>query len=151
MEIYKIRENKRAYMPLLLVGDEQEDMICAYLDRGDMYVLDEDGVKAVCVVTDEGGGILEVKNIAVMPECQKKGYGRCLIRFIEKTYGDRYSILQAGTGDSPLTIPFYKKCGFTESHRVKDFFTDHYDHPIIECGVQLRDMVYLKKGMRGSS
>ncbi|MDY6015991.1 MAG: GNAT family N-acetyltransferase, partial [Oscillospiraceae bacterium] len=24
-------------------------------------------------------------------------------------------------------------------------FTDNYDHPIFECGVQLVDMVYLKR------
>lgn len=30
-------------------------------------------------------------------------------------------------------------------HLVKNFFTDHYDHPIYECGVQLVDMVYLQK------
>lgn len=137
-------------MALLLLGDEQEDMIDMYLDRGDMFVLDENDVKAVCVVTDEGGGTLELKNIAVVPECQKKGYGRCLIRFIEETYSGRYSILLAGTGDSPLTIPFYKKCGFTESHRVENFFFDHYDHPIIECGVRLKDMIYLKKDLGGS-
>jgi len=28
---------------------------------------------------------------------------------------------------------------------VKNFFTDNYDHPIIECGILLRDMVYFKK------
>ena len=28
---------------------------------------------------------------------------------------------------------------------VKNFFTDNYDHPIIECGVQLSDMIYLRR------
>ena len=50
-----------------------------------------------------------------------------------------------GTGDSPLTIPFYQKCGFTEAFRVKNFFTDNYDHPIWEGGKLLTDMVYLEK------
>lgn len=27
-------------------------------------------------------------------------------------------------------------------------FTDHYDHPVYECGVQLVDMVYLRREMR---
>lgn len=31
------------------------------------------------------------------------------------------------------------------SHIVPNFFTDHYDHPIFEGGVQLTDMIYLKK------
>ena len=53
--------------------------------------------------------------------------------------------MQAGTGDSPLTVPFYEKCGFIRSHRVKNFFLDHYDHPIYEGGVQLIDMVYFRR------
>ena len=40
---------------------------------------------------------------------------------------------------------FYEKCGFRYSHRIPNFFTDHYDHPICEGGVLLRDMVYLQK------
>jgi len=50
-----------------------------------------------------------------------------------------------GTGDSDQTIPFYQKCGFTVSHRVFNFFTDNYDHPIFDNGIQLIDMVYLRK------
>ena len=44
-----------------------------------------------------------------------------------------------------MTIPFYEKCGFVRSHYIKNFFTDNYDHPIFECGVQLVDMVYLRQ------
>lgn len=36
-----------------------------------MYILEDNGVKAECVVKDEGEGILEVKNPAVAPECQR--------------------------------------------------------------------------------
>ena len=95
--------------------------------------------------TDEGKGILEIKNIATAPEYQGKGYAKALIEFLVKEYGEQYSILQVGTGDSPLTIPFYEKCGFVRSHIVPNFFTDNYDHPIFECGVQLVDMVYLQR------
>ena len=58
MEIKQISENKKQYLPLLLLGDEQEDMIDRYLPRGVMYALCDGNVKAVCVVTDEGGGVL---------------------------------------------------------------------------------------------
>lgn len=145
MEIYEVRSNKKQYLSLLLLADEQEDMIDRYIDRGTMYVLEDNGVKCECIVTDEGNGIIEIKNIATVPECQGKGYARRLIDFIADTYKDRYSILQVGTGDSPLTIPFYEKCGFVRSHRIRNFFTDHYDHPIYECGIQLVDMVYLQR------
>ena len=145
MTITKIKENKKQYLSLLLLADEQEDMIDRYIDNGTMYVLDDNGVKSECVVTDEGNGIIEIKNIATTPEHQGKGYAKALIDFLVKEYGGNYSVLQVGTGDSPLTVPFYEKCGFAHSHSVPNFFTDNYDHPIYECGVQLVDMVYLQR------
>ena len=145
MKIIEIKGNKKEYIDLLLLADEQEDMIDGYLERGKMYVLSDNGVKCECVVTDEGNGILEIKNIATVPEYQGKGYAKALIEFLAKQYRGQYSVLQVGTGDSPLTIPFYEKCGFVRSHRILNFFTDNYDHPIIECGVQLVDMIYFQK------
>ena len=145
MNIREIHENKKQFLPLLLLADEQENMIDRYLERGTMYVLEDGGVKAECVVTDEGGGILELKNLAVEPEAQRKGYGKALIDFLVRQYAGCYALLQVGTGDSPLTVPFYQRCGFTEHHRVKNFFLDNYDHPIVECGVTLCDMVYLSR------
>jgi len=50
-----------------------------------------------------------------------------------------------GTGETPTILSFYENCGFIMSHRVKDFFTDNYDHPIFEGEIQLIDMIYLKK------
>ena len=145
MTIAEIKENKKQYLELLLLADEQESLIDRYLDRGRMYVLEDSGVKAECVVTDEGNGVLEIKNIATAPAYQGCGYGRALIEFLVREYAGRYAILQVGTGDSPATVPFYEKCGFTRSHTLPRFFTDNYDHPIFECGVQLVDMVYLQR------
>ncbi len=145
MTINKIAEDKKRYLPLLLLADEQEDMIDRYLDRGTLYVLDDGGIKALCVVTDEGGGVLELKNLAVEPESQRRGYGRRLIRFLEETYGGRFSTLRVGTGESPLTLPFYTACGFSPAGRDAGFFTRNYDHPIYEAGVLLTDMVFLEK------
>ena len=75
MEIRKVETNKKQYLTLLLLADEQENMVDRYLERGAMYVLEDNGVKAECVVTDEGAGVLELKNIAVEPEFQGRGYG----------------------------------------------------------------------------
>ena len=61
MQIREIINDKKQYLDLLLLADEQEDMIDRYLERGTMYVLEEDGVKAECVVTDESSGVLELK------------------------------------------------------------------------------------------
>lgn len=144
MEIKKVMGAKKEYLELLLLADEQEDMIDKYLDRGEMFVLDDDGVKAECVITKEADGVYELKNIAVLPECQRKGYGKRLIEFIAAQYSD-CTVLLVGTGDCPSILSFYRNCGFTVSHRVENFFIDHYDHPMFEDGVQLIDMVYLKR------
>ncbi len=145
MDIEKVEKNKKQYLSLLLLADEQEDMLDRYIEDGTMYVLNDNGIRGECVVADVGNGILEIKNIAIEPNCQGKGYGKKLIEFVAMTYKGQYSILQVGTGDSPLTIPFYEKCGFIRSHSIKDFFIDNYDHPIYECGIQLVDMIYLQR------
>lgn len=147
MDIIKVTENKKQYLSLLLLADEQENMIDKYIDIGTMYVLYDNGVKCECVVTNEGDGILEIKNIATVPDNQSKGYGKTMIDFIVSTYKGQYAILQVGTGDSPLTIPFYEKCGFVRSHKVKNFFVDNYKCPIYESGIQLIDMIYLRKNL----
>ena len=145
MEIKQIFENKKQYMELLFLADEQEDMIDRYLDDGEMFVLLDPEAVGECVVCDLGDGVFEIKNIATDPSVHGKGYGRALIEFVVRHYAGLCKQLLVGTGDSPLTVPFYQKCGFTEHHRVKNFFTDNYDHPIFEAGVQLVDMVYLSQ------
>ena len=146
MEIRKVETDQKRYLDLLLLADEQEDMVDRYLERGTMYVLEDNGVKAECVVTDEGG-VLELKNLAVEPAFQGRGYGKAMVDFLVRTYRGQYTVLQVGTGDSPSTIPFYETCGFRRHHLVKNFFTEHYDHPICEGGIQLVDMVYLQRDL----
>ena len=113
-----------------------------------MFVLEDDGVvKGECVVTDEGEGVLEIQNLAVAEEFQGQGYGRRLIEFVADHYREQYQVLQVGTGDSPLTVPFYERCGFTHHHILKNYIIDHYDHPIFEGGRQLVDKVYLRRAL----
>lgn len=148
MRIMKHEGKKTDFIDLLLLADESRDMIDRYLDRGEMYILEDEGiVKGECVVTDEGGGILEIKNIAVLPRYSRKGYGRAMIDYLSSAYRGSFSILQAGTGDSPLTIPFYEKCGFRRFNIIKNFFVENYDHPVFECGIQLVDMIIMRKNI----
>ncbi|WP_292518003.1 N-acetyltransferase [Methanoculleus sp.] len=145
MKIEEIRENKRRFLDLLLEGDEQESMIETYLFRGDMFVLYDRDPVSVCVVTDEGNGVYELKNIATYEEFRGQGYGRRLIEYLFEHYRGRCRAMIVGTGDCPRILRFYERCGFRISHRVENFFIDHYDHPIFDCGEHLVDMVYLRK------
>lgn len=100
MNITEIKANKKRFLPLLLLGDEEENMIDRYLARGVLLVGTlQDEPAAVCVYTDE----------------------------------------------SPVTLPFYKACGYQTVGRIPDFFTKNYNHPIFEGERQLRDMVLLEK------
>ena len=134
MKIRKVETDKKRYLDLLLLADEQENMIDRYLERGTMYVLEDDGVKAECVVTDEGGGILELKNLAVEPAFQGRGYGKNMVDFLVRTYKEQYTVLQVGTGDSPSTIPFYESCGFRRHHLVKNFLPTTTTTPSMSAG-----------------
>ena len=137
--------DKLKYKELLLLGDEQMSMIERYLWRSDLFALlcDDDAV-AITAVTDEGDGNIEIKNLTVRPEMQRKGYGSALISFVKERYRGCGKMLYVGTGENPDTLRFYEMNGFEYSHTVRDFFSSNYDHPIYENGKMLRDMIYLK-------
>ena len=148
MKIVKLLDaDKTKYMDLLLIGDEQVDMIEKYLYRGEMFALYDDDIRAICVVTREQFEAFEIKNIVTVPEHQQQGYGQKLISFIADYYRDSAKELYVGTGDSPLILEFYEKCGFTKSHVVKNFFIDNYNHAMYDNGHRLVDMIYLKKAL----
>ncbi len=145
MRIEKITHNKKQYLDLLLLADEQEDMIDRYLEIGDMFALYDDDLKTVCVVAAIDKETCELKNIATYKKYQGKGYAKALIKFVSDYYKNNYKTMLVGTGETPAILSFYKSCGFKKSHIIRNFFIDNYDHPMFEDGIQLIDMVYLKK------
>lgn len=144
MRFDEITTNKKRFLDLLLLADEQEDMVDHYLEDGRMFVLYENGPKCEAVVTALSSDECELKNLATASDEQGKGYGKAMIQFLLNEFLGPYKTMYVGTGDVPATLEFYKKCGFRESHRVKNFFTDNYHEPIIDHGVHLVDMVYLR-------
>lgn len=147
LKMEHIRADKKRFIELLLLADEQESMIDRYLDRGELFVCYGSGGVPACVavVTDEGNGICELKNLAVAPSCRRQGYGRQMIDYLCGLYGSDFLFMMVGTGCSRQTVPFYEHCGFSYSHSLPDFFTLHYDHPIVEDGEVLRDMLYFRR------
>lgn len=106
----QIWEEKKRFLPLLLLGDEQESMIDRYLEQGDLYVLQDGGkALAVCVVTCPAIGVAEIKNLAVEPCHQRQGYGRRLVEFVRQTIGPAATRCWWGRGTvrspSPFTRP----------------------------------------------
>jgi len=155
ISIRLIKDSKKDFLPLLLLGDEQEGQIDKYLERGELFALYDlsdrqmdDDLKSVCVVTDEGDGVLEIQNLATDTRFQKQGYASQLIDHVRKHYAGRYDKIILGTGDVPGILSFYERRGFAVSHRIPDYFTKYYDHPIVEDGVLLKDKVYLEMKLK---
>jgi len=147
MKIDRIIENKKQFLDLLLLADEQENMIDRYLTNGDLFALYDDDLKSVCVVSPIDSETCELKNIATYEKYQGKGYGKALINFIVDFYSNNYKTMLVGTGETPSILAFYESLGFKQSSRVKNFFTDNYDHPMFDGNIQLVDMIYLKKDL----
>ena len=148
MRIDEITKNKTAFMELLLIGDEDEAMINKYLDKSQLFVLyDKDPLASLCAVSRINDTTIEIKNLATYPEYQNKGYASILLDFICKKYKENFKTLILGTGENDKTLNFYKKRGFVETHKIKDFFIDNYSHAIFENGKQLIDMIYLENNL----
>jgi ribosomal protein S18 acetylase RimI-like enzyme len=143
-----VTENKKEFLSLLLLGDESEIQIDKYLERGELFALYGENLKSICVVTDEGGGTLEIQNLATDEREQRQGYASKLIKHIIEHYTNRYNRIILGTGDVPRILTFYERHGFVVTHRLPDYFTENYDNPMIEDGVLLKDKVYLERELK---
>ncbi len=148
MEIREVTSNKADYMEILLIGDEDELMINKYLEQSTFFVLyDNDILTSICAVIEIDSETVEIKNLATYPEYQNKGYASKLLDYVCNRYKEKFRTVILGTGENETTLNFYKKRGFVETRRIKNFFTDNYSHPIVENGKQLVDMIYLKKSL----
>lgn len=144
MGLRKIEAGKRRFLPLLLLGDEQERLIDGYLEASDLYIWEEAGkTAAVCAAAARAADTVEILNLAVAPGRRRQGLGRALLLAVCRRYPGRAAVL--GTGETPGTLAFYRSCGFTEYGREANYFPTHYDHAIVEEGVVLRDRILLRR------
>ena len=148
MEIRQITEGKDNYLEMLLIADPQENMIRRYLDKSDMFVLEDAGeVLTIGVVEHMKNKRCELKNLVTAQEYRRQGYGTYMVNYLSEYYSATCDVMYVGTGNNSNTLDFYKQCGFVNSHIVANFFVDHYEKPIYENGIQLTDMIYLKKNL----
>ena len=146
MEIREINSGKADFMEILLIGDEDEAMVNKYLELSMLFALYDNSIlTSICAVMEIDSQTVEIKNLATYPQYRNQGYASALLNFVFDRYKENYKTVILGTGENEKTLRFYKKRGFVEFDRVKNFFVDNYDHPIFEDGKQLKDMIYLKK------
>jgi aminoglycoside 6'-N-acetyltransferase I len=151
---YKIRQQgKHEKIPydLLLLADETVESINKYIFDCEIYVLEQENhiiaLYALQVLSKEE---VEIKNIAVEKEYQGRGFGKLLLTdATERARARGFRRIIIGTGDiSGMPMCFYLKEGFERDAVKKDFFIDNFPQPIYEQGIQLIDMIMLKKELQ---
>lgn len=89
---------------------------------------DDDGLVGVahCASEPMTSGTWNLLLIAVRPDCQGQGRGTALLRYVEQTLtarGDRLLLVEtSGLVSFEGARAFYRKSGFEEEARIRDFY-----------------------------
>lgn len=148
VRVRQVESDRARLLPLLLEADPDASMIARYLERGEVFVIEERGeAVAVAVVTrEEPDAVCELKNLAVRADCRGRGLARALVEWLCRRYAAGYACMVVGTAENGVEL--YQKLGFAPSHRVKNFFVDNYPEPVMDNGARCVDMIYLRRALR---
>jgi ribosomal protein S18 acetylase RimI-like enzyme len=107
------------------IGKPPGPMLDDYAQRiadGQTWVLEDAGRMVGILVLEEGADGFLLDNIAVLPECQGKGFGRAMIVAAEAEARRRgYREIRLYTHVLMTeNIALYRRVGFVETHRVSE-------------------------------
>jgi len=138
---------RRNFMNLLLLADENEEVVNEYINEGEMFSISfEDKLIGVALFITESTSIVELKNVALSPEYRGKGLGKEILKNAFERYRKKsFKKMIVGTANSSIdNIAFYQKAGFRIAGIRKNFF-DKYSEPIYENGIRAIDMIMFEK------
>ncbi|MFC5647854.1 GNAT family N-acetyltransferase [Paenibacillus solisilvae] len=150
MIIRKLQSGEPPPVELLLLADESPALVEEYIQRGQCFVAEADGVIiGEYVLLPTRPATVELVNIAVSPGWQGKGIGKQLVHHAVRHARELgYQTIEIGTGNSGFgQLALYQKCGFRMVGIDRDFYVRHYAQEIYENGIQLRDMVRLSQDL----
>ena len=148
--IRQLRSDEKIPYDLLLLADETIEAINRYINDSDIFIFEKDNETiAIYVLKEISNDTIEIKNIAVDTKHQGQGIGKLLLRdAISRAKAKGFKTIVIGTGDTaPKQLHLYQKEGFEIFDTKKRFFLDNYPNPIYENGIQLKDMIMLKKDL----
>ncbi|HEY9767380.1 MAG TPA: GNAT family N-acetyltransferase [Coleofasciculaceae cyanobacterium] len=112
--------------------DEIKQMLAEYFsnsDRQNLWFTDDDNEPvgiAYCETERMTHQTWNLQLIAVRPDRQRQGRGALLLRYVEQALTEKGGrILLAETSGVPgfeSTRQFYRKCGYEEEARIRDFY-----------------------------
>jgi ribosomal protein S18 acetylase RimI-like enzyme len=134
---------------LFALAEDSAAQLDAYLDDGRALVAERDGaiVGHLQLVDGPRRGQAEIKNMAVLPERQRQGVGRALVRAAVTAASDagRREVVVATAAADVGNLRFYQRLGFRLTGIEPDAFTPAtgYAEDITIDGIPLRDRVWL--------
>lgn len=147
----EIRETSSPSHDLLMLADESPESVADYVGRSRCFVAQLAG-RAVgqYLLLHTRPFTAEVVSIAVDPVCQRRGIGTALLQHAIRTArAAGFRRLEIGTGETGTgQIALYERCGFVRCGIDRDYFRKYYPAPIIENGIECRDMVRLGMELR---
>ncbi|MBY6196624.1 GNAT family N-acetyltransferase [Vibrio hangzhouensis] len=146
--MFEIRQVESSQLPLdlLMTADPEGAAIKVYQNKcvGYAAYLQEALVAGLLVAVDEERHGAEIFNISVYPQYQGKGFGgELLAETLLLLSRQGIECVELGTGCFGYQLAFYHKHGFRVDRVVKNFFLENYSEPIIENGIQHKDMLRL--------
>lgn len=148
IKIEELQRGENIPYDLLISADPSKMNIDKYIFDSSIYAaFIEEQVIGCYVLYPVDKDTVEIKNIVVDENHQGKGIGTILLNdAIEKSKSMKFKTLVIGTGNSSVgQLYLYQKAGFRITNIKSDFFTENYDQPIIENGIECRDMIVLTK------
>ena len=149
--IRQLSKDEKIPYDLLLLADETIEAINKYIFDSDIFILEQENrIIAVYVFQAINKNEIEIKNIAVIIDCQGQGIGKLLLNDAARRARERgFKTIIIGTGDAATKqLYLYQKEGFEVFDIKKNFFIDNYPEPVYENGIQLKHMIMLKKGLK---
>lgn len=136
---------EEAPLVLLLDADPSEEKVRSYLPTSLCYAgVCDDHIVGVYVLQQKEHTCWELMNIAVDSAWQQRGIGTALLHHaIATARSRRAERLEVGTGTFGYQQAFYQRAGFRVVGVERGFFLRYYEGPLIEAGMQHKDMLRL--------
>jgi ribosomal protein S18 acetylase RimI-like enzyme len=140
-------------MPLLLLADESEEQVRAYMRRGELYAFHESGTAnaAGVVLAIDDRDAVELKAVAVRADRQGRGLGLRMLRAVLEDLRARgVRRVLVGTANAGIgQLAYYQKAGFRLLRIERDFFSPARGYPahMEDNGIRLRDMVWMDQDL----
>lgn len=114
---------------LEVLGEVLADYLGGDPDRDHFWLADDEGGlvgTAYCVPEPMAYGIWNLLFIAVRPDLQGQGHGSALLLYVEQALRERgvrlLLVETSGLGTFEQTRAFYRKHGYDEEARIRDYY-----------------------------